>query len=206
MDSSHRGTFLCSEENGIWLPDWTDSGVLMLLVERHLIIIIIILGTAHILRKVLTQKNKRANAGTRNRGTINNKDRIAVTMYPLGTWFVWGICVCIPCIKEIMMMMMTMMVIIIIIIIIIVSCHRPFLPGTSLEPAVIPTAQASSFTLQYFPYYVWRSKYIIIIIIIISPRYAGYLQLYTWTKPCYVVIRAILTKSQYFGRWYYRSL
>ena len=35
-----------------------------------------------------------------------------------------------------------------------ISCHRPFLPGTSLEPAVIPTAQASSFTLQYFPYYV----------------------------------------------------
>ena len=35
-----------------------------------------------------------------------------------------------------------------------VSCHRPFLPGTSLEPAVIPTAQGSSFTLQYFPYYV----------------------------------------------------
>ena len=31
-----------------------------------------------------------------------------------------------------------------------VSCHRPFLPGTSLEPAVIPTAQASSFILQYF--------------------------------------------------------
>ena len=35
-----------------------------------------------------------------------------------------------------------------------VSCQRPFLPGTSLEPAVIPTAHASSFTLQYFPYYV----------------------------------------------------
>ena len=34
-----------------------------------------------------------------------------------------------------------------------VSCHRPFLPGTSLEPAEIPTAQAG-FTLQYFPYYV----------------------------------------------------
>jgi len=32
-----------------------------------------------------------------------------------------------------------------------VSCHRPFLPGTSLELAVIPTAKASSFTLQYFP-------------------------------------------------------
>ena len=35
-----------------------------------------------------------------------------------------------------------------------VSCHRLFLPGASLETAVIPTAQASSFTLQYFPYYV----------------------------------------------------
>ena len=35
-----------------------------------------------------------------------------------------------------------------------VPCHRPFLSGTSLEPAVIPTAHASSFTLQYFPYYV----------------------------------------------------
>jgi len=34
------------------------------------------------------------------------------------------------------------------------SCHRPSLPGNSLEPTVIPTAQASSFTLQYFPYYV----------------------------------------------------
>ena len=33
--------------------------------------------------------------------------------------------------------------IIIIIIIIIVSSHRPFLPGTSIEPAVIPTAQVS---------------------------------------------------------------
>ena len=50
-------------------------------------------------------------------------------------------------------------IIIIIIIIVVVSCHRPFLPGTSLEPAVIPTAQASSFTLQYSPYYVWCSKY-----------------------------------------------
>ena len=35
-----------------------------------------------------------------------------------------------------------------------VSRHRPFLPRSSLEPAVMPTAQASSFTLQYFPYYV----------------------------------------------------
>jgi len=59
-----------------------------------------ILGTAHILRKVLTSKNKTANAGTKHTGTINNKDRIAATMYPLGTWFVSGMCVWIPCIKE----------------------------------------------------------------------------------------------------------
>ena len=38
-------------------------------------------------------------------------------------------------------------------------CHRPFLPSTSLEPAVIPTAHASSFTLQYFPYCVCCSEY-----------------------------------------------
>jgi hypothetical protein len=49
--------------------------------------------------------------------------------------------------------------IIVIIIIKDVSCHRLFLPGTSLEPEAIPTAQASSFTLQYFPYYVWCSRY-----------------------------------------------
>ena len=48
-------------------------------------------------------------------------------------------------------------IIIITIIIIIrldVSCRRPFLPGTYLEPTMIPTVQASSFRLQYFPYYV----------------------------------------------------
>ena len=48
--------------------------------------------------------------------------------------------------------------IIIIIIIVVVQyvclLSQAFLPGTSLEPAVIPTAQAASFTLQYFPYYV----------------------------------------------------
>jgi len=34
------------------------------------------------------------------------------------------------------------------------SLSQAFLPGTSLEPTVVPTAQASSFTLLYFPYYV----------------------------------------------------
>jgi len=54
------------------------------------------------------------------------------------------------------------------VIFIIVSCHRPFLPGTSLKPTVIPTAQASSFTLQYFPYYLGCFKYITVIVIITS--------------------------------------
>ena len=48
-----------------------------------------------------------------------------------------------------------------------VSCHRPVLPGTSLEPAVIPTAQASSFTLQYFPYYVWFSKNSLLLLLLL---------------------------------------
>ena len=41
-----------------------------------------------------------------------------------------------------------------VIVVVVVSCHRPFLPGTSLEPTAISTAQASSFRLKYFPYYV----------------------------------------------------
>jgi hypothetical protein len=41
-----------------------------------------------------------------------------------------------------------------VVVVVVVSCHRPFLPGTSLEPNVILTTQASSFRLQYFPYYV----------------------------------------------------
>jgi len=32
-------------------------------------------------------------------------------MYPLGTWFVSGICVWLPCIKETMMMMMMIIII-----------------------------------------------------------------------------------------------
>jgi len=43
------------------------------------------------------------------------------------------------------------------------SCHRLFLPGTSLEPAVIPTAQASSLLLLLLlllltPYGSWSHK------------------------------------------------
>ena len=40
-----------------------------------------------------------------------------------------------------------------------ICLSQAFLPGISLEPAVIPTTQASSFTLQYFPYCVWCSEY-----------------------------------------------
>jgi hypothetical protein len=34
-------------------------------------------------------------------GTINISDRIVATLYSLGTWFVSGIYVQIPCVKEI---------------------------------------------------------------------------------------------------------
>jgi hypothetical protein len=34
-------------------------------------------------------------------GIINSSNRIAVTLYSFGTWFVSGIYVYIPCIKEI---------------------------------------------------------------------------------------------------------
>jgi hypothetical protein len=36
-------------------------------------------------------ENFRAKAGTGDIGTINSNDRIAATMYSLGTWFVSGI-------------------------------------------------------------------------------------------------------------------
>ena len=46
------------------------------------------------------------------------------------------------------------LVVVVVIIQYVCLLSQAFLPGTSLEPAVIPTAQASSFTLHYFPYYV----------------------------------------------------
>ena len=50
-----------------------------------------ILGTVHILRKVLTKKYNGVNAETNNIGTINIYTRIAATQCSLGTWFVSGI-------------------------------------------------------------------------------------------------------------------
>jgi hypothetical protein len=47
-------------------------------------------------------------------GTINSSDRIAATLYSLGTLFVSGIYVYILCIREIVMMMMIIIIIIII--------------------------------------------------------------------------------------------
>jgi hypothetical protein len=43
-------------------------------------------------------------------GTINSSDRIAATLYSLGTWFVSGI----PCIKEIVYLPIIIIIIIII--------------------------------------------------------------------------------------------
>jgi hypothetical protein len=70
---------------------------------------------------------------------------------------------CISIVRSLLLLLLFYFIIITIILVVfffffffffLFSCHRPFLPGTSLEPAAIPTAQASSFTLQYFPYYV----------------------------------------------------
>jgi len=49
-----------------------------------------ILGTAHILRKVLMQKYNRFNTETNDISTMNSNNRIAATLYSLGTYFVSG--------------------------------------------------------------------------------------------------------------------
>ena len=71
------------------------------------------------------------------------------------------------CLVYIVEILGIIIIIIIIIIINFFSCHRPFLPGTSLEPAVIPTAQASSFIQQYFPYYVWCVMFQLLLLLLL---------------------------------------
>jgi hypothetical protein len=48
----------------------------------------VILGTAHILRKVLTYRYNGVNVGTSNIGTMNSYIRIVATQCSLGAWFV----------------------------------------------------------------------------------------------------------------------
>jgi hypothetical protein len=50
-----------------------------------------ILGTAHVLRKVLTYRYKGVNAGTSDMSTMNSYTTIAATQCSLGTWFFSGI-------------------------------------------------------------------------------------------------------------------
>jgi hypothetical protein len=50
-----------------------------------------IVGTAHILRKVLTQRYNGVNTGTSDIRTMNSYIRIVATQYSLGTWFFSGI-------------------------------------------------------------------------------------------------------------------
>jgi hypothetical protein len=45
-------------------------------------------------------------------------------------------------------------VVVVVVFVVVVSCRSPSLPGTTSEPTAIPTAQVSTFTLQYLPYYV----------------------------------------------------
>jgi hypothetical protein len=59
-------------------------------------------------------KTQKSQSETRDIGTMNSNKRIAATVYSLGTLFVSGISVQIPCIKAIMMMLMLMIIIIII--------------------------------------------------------------------------------------------
>ena len=49
------------------------------------IIIIIIMGTAHILRKVLMQKYNSFNTGSNDISTMNSNNRTAATLYSIGT-------------------------------------------------------------------------------------------------------------------------
>jgi len=70
--------------------------IMMMMMMMIIIIIIIIqktamLGTAHILRKVLTQSYNGVNAGTSNICTMNSYIRIAATQCSLGKWFFSGI-------------------------------------------------------------------------------------------------------------------
>jgi hypothetical protein len=74
-------------------------------------------GKSIIIIIIIIIKHRRANAETRDIGTINSNKRIVATVYSLGTLFVSGIHVQIPCIKEIMMM-------IIIIVTIKYLCHE----------------------------------------------------------------------------------
>jgi hypothetical protein len=46
-------------------------------------------------------------------GAIKSSDRIAATLYSLGTWFVSGIYVYIPCIKEIVSLLLLIIILII---------------------------------------------------------------------------------------------
>jgi hypothetical protein len=50
-----------------------------------------ILGTAHIFRKVLTERYNGVNAGTSDIRTMNSYIRIVATQCSLGKWFVSGI-------------------------------------------------------------------------------------------------------------------
>jgi succinate-acetate transporter protein len=70
----------------------------------QLIIIIIIIII------IINNDSTRSNAGIGNRGTIKSKDRRAAKLYPLETWFVSGISVWIPCVKETMMMMIIIII------------------------------------------------------------------------------------------------
>ena len=96
------------------------------------------------------------------------------------------------------------------IVVVVASCHRPFLPGTFDTP-LIPTAQASSFTLQYFPYYVWCSKYTCLLLNVFLewlPNFSShFLFLFRWPQLLLVYINSYIFFSFLFPfAWHFCPL
>jgi hypothetical protein len=87
---------------------WFVTGAFYILINQNISYLKLTPSTISQIQKVVTQTKivitliiiiimsanveyNRANAGTGDKGTINSNDRIAATMYSLGTWFVSGI-------------------------------------------------------------------------------------------------------------------
>jgi hypothetical protein len=84
-------------------------------------------------------------------GHHKQQDRTDATMYSLGTWFVSGICVWIPCIME-KMMMVVIVVILIIIIIIIYWVHILYLFLGTTDGLTQTYSSRSPFYINYLFY------------------------------------------------------
>jgi hypothetical protein len=71
------------------------------------------------------------------------------TVFEGATICSFGLCIIITIIIIIILIMLYVAAVVIVV----VSRQSPFLPSTPLEPTMIPTTEASSFTLQHFLHY-----------------------------------------------------